>query len=129
VVQPRLLIRLLFPALAACALGAAFLPAFADSTPVGSLPPGPVTTVIAARGSLVAIALPRAAASTGLVWRLARPLDPAIAREVSEADVGSAVVIVYRVAGKGRARIVYAQTRGDASSKAVRVRTTALRVS
>jgi hypothetical protein len=128
-VHPRLLIRLLCPALVACALGFCALQAFADSTPVGPLPPGPVATVVTPRGSLVAVALPRAASSTGLVWRLARPLDPAVLREVSEADVGSAVVIVYRAVGKGRARIVYAQTRGDTSSKAVHARTTAVRVS
>jgi hypothetical protein len=125
----RCLIRLLVPALAIAALGAGALQASADSTPVGPLPPGPVSTVATQRGSLVAIALPRPAPSRGLVWRLARPLDSAILREVSEADVGSTVVIVYRAVGKGRARVVYAQTRGDASAKAVRAITTAIRVS
>jgi hypothetical protein len=50
-------------------------------------------------------------------------------RPISEADVGATVVIVYRAVGKGSTRIVYAQTRGDSSSKAVRAVTTAVRVS
>jgi hypothetical protein len=127
--RQRSLLRLLCPALAVCVLGAGALQASADSTPVGPLPPGPVSTLATQRGSLVAIALTRPVPSKGLVWRLARPLDPAILREVSEADVGSTVVIVYRAVGKGRARIVYAQTRGDSSAKALRAVTTAVRVS
>ena len=89
-------------------------PAFADSTPIGPLPKGPVTTITTHRGLLVAVALPHPAASKGLVWRLARPVDPSVLRQVSEADVGKNVVVVYRVIGKGKASIVYALTRGDA---------------
>jgi hypothetical protein len=92
-------------------------PAFADSTPIGALPTGPVTTVTTHRGLLVAVALPHPA-DKGLVWRLARRVDPKVVREVSEADVGKNVVIVFAVTGKGRASIVYALTRGDSSPKA-----------
>ncbi len=46
--------------------------AHADSTPVGPLPTGPVQTITVKRGQLVAVALPKAASSTGLVWRIAR---------------------------------------------------------
>jgi hypothetical protein len=94
--------------------------ASADATPVGPLPKGPVTTVVANRGSLVSVALPRQAAPTGLVWRLARPVDPKILREVAEGDVGPSVVVVFRAAGPGHATIAFALTRGDTSPKALR---------
>jgi predicted dienelactone hydrolase len=68
----------------------------ADVAPVGSLPRARVTTVTTERGSLVAVALPRPAASTGLVWRLARRLDASIVSQVSEADVGPKSMLVSR---------------------------------
>ena len=52
--------------------------AAADSTPVGPLPKGPVASVVTTRGALVAVALPRQSAAGGLVWRLARRVDPAV---------------------------------------------------
>jgi hypothetical protein len=114
-----LLTRSLRRGLAALLLGAvAATPALADSTPIGALPKGPVATVTTQRGLFVAIALPHPA-DKGNVWRLARRVDPKILRQVSEADVGRNVVVVYQVTGKGSASIVYALTRGDASSKAL----------
>jgi hypothetical protein len=77
----------------------------------------------------VAIALPHQAASSGLVWRLARPVDPSVLRQVGEADVGKNVVIVFSVIGKGSASVVFALTRGDSSPKAVRAVTSKVRVS
>jgi hypothetical protein len=97
--------------------------AFGDSTPIGSLPKGPSTSVATQRGQLVAIALPSRKASTGLVWRVARPVDSAVLRQVSEADVGSSVVVVFKAAGAGTAKVAFALTKGDASSKAVQAAT------
>ena len=94
--------------------------AAADSTPVGPLPPPAVTKVTTAKGSLVAVSLPARPAGTGLVWRVARPLDARVVRQVGEADVGPSVVLVFRVIGRGRASLHFALTRGDASPKAVR---------
>jgi len=94
--------------------------AIADSTPVGPLPNGPVTTVKTSPNQLVAVALPKAGASTGLVWRIARRYDSTVVREVSEADVGANVVVVFKVVGRGSTSIVFALTRGDTSSKAVK---------
>ena len=94
--------------------------AAADSTPVGPLPPPAVTKVTTAKGSLVAVSLPARPAGTGLVWRVARPLDARVVRQVGEADVGPSVVLVFRVVGRGRASLHFALTRGDASPKAVR---------
>jgi hypothetical protein len=43
-----------------------------------------------------------------------------VLRQVSEADVGSSVVVVLRAVGSGRASVRFALTRGDSSSKAVK---------
>jgi hypothetical protein len=91
-----------------------------DSTPVGPLPPGPVATITTSPNQLVAVALPHAPASSGLVWRLARRYNANVVRQVSEADVGANVVVVFKVVGRGSTAIVFAQTRGDASPKAVK---------
>lgn len=88
--------------------------------PVGPLPKAPVTSVVTQPGSLVAVALPRSAASTGLVWRLARDVNASIVRQVAEADVGSTVVVIFQARHAGRAEIVFALTRGEASPKALR---------
>ena len=72
------------------------------------------------RGSLVAVAVPRQKPSTGLVWRIARPVSTRVVRQVSEADVGTNVVLVFRTVGAGNASIVLALTRGESSGKAVR---------
>jgi hypothetical protein len=97
-------------AVAAAALVLA-LPATASAPPVGPLPKGPVTTIRANGGSLVAVALPRRA--NGLVWRLARRVDPRVLVEVSEADVGKSVVVVYRAVRAGKVRVAYGLTRGE----------------
>jgi hypothetical protein len=76
----------------------------------------------------VAVALPRQNASSGLVWRLARQVDPSVLRQVSEADVGSSVVVVFRALHTGSARVVFALTRGDSSRRALRSRTYTVRV-
>jgi hypothetical protein len=95
----------------AAALLAAGAPAEASAPPVGPIPKGPVASVTTQRGQLVAIALPRKA--NGLVWRVARRVDPSVLRQVSEADVGRSLVVVFRAAGSGTARVVFALTRGE----------------
>jgi hypothetical protein len=95
--------------------------ASADSTPVGPLPAGPVQTITVKRGQLVAVALPKAASSTGLVWRVARAYDAKVVTQTEEADVGArTVVVVFRAVGTGRASVIFAQTKGDTSAKAVK---------
>ena len=85
--------------------------AVAAAPPVGPLPAGPTQHITTQRGQLVAIALPQAA--NGRVWRLARAVNPQVVREVSEADVGTNVVVVFRAGGRGRVTVIYALTRGE----------------
>ena len=91
----------------------------ADSAPVGPLPPGPKSTIATSPNQLVAVALPHTPRKSGLVWRIARRFDSTVVRQVSEADVGASVVLVFKVIGRGETRLVFALTRGDTSSKAV----------
>jgi hypothetical protein len=108
----------------ACAFVAASAPiAGADSTPVGALPAGSVATTTTKPGLLVAVALPHARRGSGLVWRLARRFDARVVKQVSEADVGANVVLVFKVVGRGDTSLVFALTRGDASPKAVKAAT------
>ena len=92
----------------------------ASSTPIGPLPAGPVSTVTTSPNQLVAVALPRARAKSGLVWRLARRYDSQVVREVSETDVDTNVVLVFRVVSRGKTSLVFGLTRGDTSAKAVK---------
>ena len=87
------------------------MPAEASAPPVGPLPKGPVAAVTTTKGQLVAVALPHR--TGGLVWRLARPLNPKVLQQVSEADVGNSVVVVFRAVGRGQAAIKFGLTRGE----------------
>jgi hypothetical protein len=100
--------------------------AFADSAPIGPLPAGPISSIAAQRGELVAVALP--GRSRGRVWRIARPLDPSVLRQVSEANVGRSVVLVFRASGAGVTTISMALTKSDTASKALESRRYRIRV-
>jgi hypothetical protein len=108
------------------AIGVSAAVALADSTPVGSLPVGPAATIDVQHGELVALALPRR--SAGRVWRLARPFDANVLRQVSEANVGGSVVLVFRAKGAGLTTVSIALTKGDASTKALESRRFHVRV-
>lgn len=88
--------------------------AAADAAAVGPLTKESVTTVSTQRGALIAVALPHA--TDGLTWRQARSVDPKVLRQVSEADVDKATVIVFEATGSGTARVSYALTRGETPS-------------
>jgi hypothetical protein len=94
--------------------------ALADSTPVGPLPAGPAATIEVEHGELVALALPQRGA--GHVWRIARPFDANVLREVSEANVGSSLVLVFRAGSAGRTTVSLALTKRDTSAKALQSR-------
>jgi hypothetical protein len=98
---------------AAAAAAAAILAgvSLADSTPVGPLPNGPVSTIQTQKGQLVAVALPHRA--SGRVWRVARPYNARVLQQVGEADVGKDVVLVFRATGTGTTTIAFGLTRGE----------------
>jgi hypothetical protein len=100
-------------ALAAATLSAAVFAggALASAPPVGPLPAGPTSSIRTTKGQLVAFALP--ARSGGRVWRIARNARPAVLREVSEADVGRSVVLVFAATGRGTTTIAFGLTRGE----------------
>jgi hypothetical protein len=108
--------------LAAAAVAAV---ASADSTPIGPLPAGPTSTIATRKGELVSIALP--VRSGGRVWRIARTVSPRVLRQVGEADVGDAVVLVFKAVGRGHATVVLGLTKGE-TAKALESRRFVVRV-
>jgi hypothetical protein len=100
-------------ALAAIASVAALSTATASATapPIGPLPAGPTSLIHTQPGQLVAVALPHRAG--GRVWRIARGIDAQRLRQVSEADVGSSVVLVFEALRTGTARVAFGLTRGE----------------
>jgi hypothetical protein len=102
------------------AIGAGAVASLADSTPIGPLPAGPVSSIDTQRCELVALAVPNRGA--GRVWRIARPLDAKVVRQVAEADVGSSTVLVFRAVGRGDAVVSLALTKGDTSARALEAR-------
>jgi hypothetical protein len=88
-------------------------PSVASAPPVGPLPPGQVTTVSAAPGTLVAVALPGQPASSGLVWRLARAVNGKVLRQTSERNIGRDVIVVYKAVSAGNATVAYGLTKGE----------------
>ncbi len=83
----------------------------ADSTPVGALPSGPTSTIQTQKGQLIAVALPHR--TNGRVWRIARKIDVRVLRQVSEADVGNSVVLVFKATGTGSATVSFGLTQGE----------------
>ncbi len=82
----------------------------ATAPPVGQLPAGASSSIVTARGELVAIALPHRAG--GRVWRIANAPNPSLLREVSEADVGDQVVLVFNAEAQGMTSFALGLTRG-----------------
>jgi len=106
------MLRLITIVAAAAASLVLVLPAGASAPPVGKLPKGPVTTVRAQKGTLVAIALPQL---KGLSWRLARQVDSKVVVQAGEGNIGTSVVITFRAKGPGRTKVIYAATRGEST--------------
>ena len=97
---------------AAC-VGSCVLAGAARSTapPIGPLPAGPTAAIQTTRGELVAFALPHR--PNGRAWRIAGSVSTKVLREVSEADVGNQVVLVFKATGPGQATVVFGLTRGE----------------
>jgi hypothetical protein len=75
--------------------------------------------VTTTKGALVSVGQTARKPSTGLVRRVARALDTRVGRQVAEADVGPAVMLVFEVVGRGRTSITLALTTGESSVNAV----------
>jgi len=99
---------------------AAAVGATASAPPVGPLPAGPKSTVATHTGELIAVALPQR--NGGKVWRVARAFDSTVVEELSEARVGSSVVLVFRSKQPGRVTLSFALTKGE-TAKALESRT------
>jgi hypothetical protein len=106
--------------------GAGAAAALAVSIPIGPLPDGPTSTIEVQHGELVALALPHR--DSGRVWRVARRYDAKVVHQVSEADVASSVVLVFRTGSPGLTTVSLALTKGDASAKALEARRFQIRV-
>jgi hypothetical protein len=83
----------------------------ASSPPVGPLPAGPTSTISTQVGQLVSFALPHRA--NGRVWRVARQVKSSVLVQVTEGDVGSNVVLVFKAKGKGSTTVSFGLTRGE----------------
>ncbi len=112
--------RLIVPLLAAAVAVLAAAVARASSPPVGPLPAGYQSTIATRAGELVAVALPHR--SGGRVWRIARAFDGKIVHEVTESDVGTQVVLVFKADRRGSTTLVFALTKGE-TTKALDART------
>jgi hypothetical protein len=83
----------------------------ASATPVGPLPAGPTSTISTQAGQLVSFALPHRA--NGRVWRVAGKYNASVLVQVTEGDVGSTVVLVFKAKAKGTAKVNFGLTRGE----------------
>jgi hypothetical protein len=92
----------------------------ASAPPVGPLPNGPTIPVVAKPGKTFVVTLPKR--SGGLVWRIARPFDAHVVREVAEGDRAAVVWVRFRAVAPGTTKIVFALTRGE-RAKAYAART------
>ena len=106
-------------ALTTIAIGLSITSGMASATapPVGPLPRGQVTDVRTPRGSSASIALPTISRA-GYAWRIASRVDPKVAVQVGEGEIGRNVVVVFRTTGAGRARIAFGLTRGESQKAA-----------
>jgi hypothetical protein len=100
--------------------------AFATAPPVGPLPAGPTTTVTVGVGRTFTVTLPTPRIE-GRVWRVARPYDGKVVRQVGEGDSARGVWLSYRGRTAGNTRVVFALTRGE-TRKAYAARTFVIRV-
>ena len=82
-----------------------------STAPIGPLPAGPSSTIHTEKGQLVAFALPNRAG--GRVWRIARRIDVRVLEQVSEANVGASVVLVFKAKATGNAIVRFGLTRGE----------------
>jgi hypothetical protein len=101
-------------------VAATAIAAQATAPPVGPLPAGPRSTIQTVSGERIAVALPQG--SKGKVWRIARAFNGSVVQELSEANVGTSVVVIFRAVGKGTTTLSFGLTLGE-RAKAYAART------
>jgi hypothetical protein len=107
--------RLPVIAVTLAAAGATVATALSTAAAVAPLPEGPVQSVERAAGTTFAVTLPNPGVA-GRTWRVARPYDWGVVREIAErTERSGATRVTYRAIAPGATRIVYALTRGDRS--------------
>jgi hypothetical protein len=96
----------------AVALGVLVAPVAATAPPVGPLPPGPTVPAGAKAGRTfrISVVKPRVA---GRVWRIARPYNPRVVREIREGETKTTIWWTFRAVRAGTTTIVLAQTLGE----------------
>jgi hypothetical protein len=82
-----------------------------SAPPVGPLPKSPVTRITTFTQELFAFALPTG--QSGLTWRGAGNTNVRVARPLTEAEVGDAIVFVYLAVKPGTALVSYGLTDGE----------------
>ena len=84
----------------------------ASAPPVGALPPGPTKHIVTKPGATVVLSLPKLA-DPGLVWRIARPYNAAVAAEVREGETRYTVWLRFRAIRSGTTSVRFGLTRGE----------------
>ena len=88
--------------------------ALASATPVGPLPNGPVSAVVARQNATFRVSLPKPAVA-GRVWRIARPYRSSVVVGVREGETKDTIWLTFRAVGQGKTSLVFAMTRGERS--------------
>ncbi len=94
--------------------GATAAAAIASAPPVGPLPAGPTKEIRVSERQTFTVTLPKPTVAGG-VWRIARPIDASVVREIAEGDSPAGVWVRFRAIDTGTTRIVFALTRGETS--------------
>jgi hypothetical protein len=96
----------------AAAFGAAT--AVATAPPVGPLPKGPATRIVAKVNNAFVVRLPKSE-RPGMVWRLARQYRSSVVRGVDEGETTKAVWLRFKPLSPGKTSLVFALTYGERS--------------
>ena len=80
--------------------------------PWGRCRAAPLRTVELTKGETFTASLPKVERA-GRVWRIARPFDASVVREVRERETAGSVVVAFRAVSPGTTNVVFALTRGE----------------
>ena len=98
---------------AAATLAAAAV-SFGSAAPVGKLPKGPTIPAHLGVGKTYTVVIPKPKVA-GRVWRIARPVNGKVVREVAEGETAGSIWVRFRGVASGTAKVVFALTLGERS--------------